>query len=81
VSGSNAHLLSGELSTLLTGRHIKVELFPFDVAGYRTLRSKASTSEYLKRGGFPEPATSEDGEGRAKWILSFMENTARCPFK
>ena len=30
ISGSNAHLLSGELSTTLTGRHITVELFPFD---------------------------------------------------
>lgn len=29
VTGSNSHLLSRELSTHLTGRHISLELFPF----------------------------------------------------
>lgn len=29
VTGSNAHLLSGEFATALTGRHLTVELFPF----------------------------------------------------
>ena len=29
VSGSNAHLLSGELGSTLTGRHLVIELFPF----------------------------------------------------
>jgi len=32
VTRSNSELLSGELSSSLTGRHLTVELFPFDVA-------------------------------------------------
>ncbi|MYF00497.1 MAG: ATP-binding protein [Gammaproteobacteria bacterium] len=62
ISGSNAHLLSGELSTVLTGRHVTVELFPFDPAEFRKLRPKASLADYLHHGGFPEPVGSEDGD-------------------
>lgn len=62
ISGSNAHLLSGELSTVLTGRHVTLELFPFDPAEFRKLRPKASLADYLHRGGFPEPVGSEDGD-------------------
>lgn len=34
ITGSNAHLLSGELSTHLTGRHINFTLFPFSFKEY-----------------------------------------------
>lgn len=62
VSGSNAHLLSGELSTVLTGRHITVELFPFDFAEYRHLQADQTVAGYLHRGGFPEPIASDAGD-------------------
>ena len=60
ISGSNAHLLSGELATVLTGRHITVELFPFDLHEYRLARQHASLTDYLHEGGFPEPISSKD---------------------
>ena len=62
VSGSNAHLLSGELSTVLTGRHITVELFPFDFAEYLRLQADQTVAGYLHRGGFPEPIASGAGD-------------------
>lgn len=34
ITGSNAHLLSGELATHLTGRHIDFTLFPFSFREY-----------------------------------------------
>src|SRR3989338_951203 len=36
VSGSNAHLLSRELGTLLTGRHLDLTVFPLSFAEYLT---------------------------------------------
>ena len=62
VSGSNAHLLSGELSSVLTGRHITVELFPFDFSEFRSVHPDADLPEYLHRGGFPEPITSDEAD-------------------
>ena len=62
VSGSNAHLLSGELSTVLTGRHITVELFPFDYAEFLCLHAGETVADYLHRGGFPEPLASDAGD-------------------
>ena len=61
VSGSNAQLLSGELSSVLTGRHITVVLFPFDFAEFRHLHADGTLEEYLDRGGFPEPLASDAG--------------------
>ena len=62
VSGSNAHLLSGELSSVLTGRHITVELFPFDFSEFRSVHPDADLPEYLHRGGFPEPIASDEAD-------------------
>jgi uncharacterized protein len=53
VTGSNASLLSGELGSALTGRHIQVELFPFDYQEYAQTRKKASFKSFLMEGGFP----------------------------
>jgi predicted AAA+ superfamily ATPase len=58
LTGSNASLLSRELGSALTGRHISKELFPFS---YREcLRFTGQTpgaqslDAYLDQGGFPE---------------------------
>jgi predicted AAA+ superfamily ATPase len=60
VTGSNAHLLSGELGSSLTGRHHTIELFPFDFAEFRIARPKGSLDDYLSCGGFPAAVASPD---------------------
>jgi hypothetical protein len=58
ITGSNASLLSKELGTKLTGRHIRHELFPFSYKeALKFLNKKPSLKtfkEYLLNGGFPE---------------------------
>jgi hypothetical protein len=54
VTGSNATLLSGEMSSALTGRHLTVEVYPFDLGELRVARPRTTVRDYLRRGGFPE---------------------------
>lgn len=58
ITGSNASLLSRELGTHLTGRHLSTELFPFSYSEFskfkRTKKEEASFSEYLRQGGMPD---------------------------
>lgn len=58
ITGSNASLLSRELGTKLTGRHINKELFPFsyhEFCDYQTIeKDEQSLKRYLEIGGFPQ---------------------------
>lgn len=58
ITGSNASLLSNDLGTRLTGRNLRLELFPFSYPEYLEYTGKEnldeSFHEYLSRGGFPE---------------------------
>lgn len=58
ITGSNASLLSRELGTKLTGRHINKELFPFsyrEFLGFKGLQNdEKSLQKYMNTGGFPE---------------------------
>jgi len=58
ITGSNASMLSVEMGTHLTGRHLSVELFPFSYTEYIHFLKKESNSEaveaYLHSGGIPE---------------------------
>ena len=58
ITGSNASLLSKELGTRLTGRHLRFELFPFSFREMLTLINEksgiGSFEFYFNNGGFPE---------------------------
>lgn len=65
VTGSNSKLLSKELATHLTGRHIPTTVLPFsfqeylkakriDAANLTTQEFEATLLEYLGTGGYPE---------------------------
>ena len=66
VTGSNASLLSQELGTKLTGRHISKELFPFsftEFCQFMHLPLNADSVElYLKQGGFPQYLKTQENE-------------------
>lgn len=58
ITGSNASLLSRELGTKLTGRHITKELFPFSYLEFCEYlnypKNAESVKSYLTLGGFPQ---------------------------
>ena len=58
ITGSTASLVSKELGTRLTGRHLKQELFPFSYSEFLNFTSRKkeaqSFGEYMRKGGFPE---------------------------
>ena len=64
VTGSNATMLSAELGTHLTGRHLDLELQPFSYGEFLRFTGAEASPEsvlaYLERGGFP--AYLEAGE-------------------
>jgi len=76
IAGSNAKLLSSELTTRLSGRYFKIELYPFSFKefldfkkiDYRKNDTKnkvkilKSFDYYLKNGGFPEFIQFKDSE-------------------
>ncbi len=78
VSGSNGHLLSGELGSALTGRHLMVELFPFSFTEARRIDATLELRRYLDAGGFPEPMTSPDGDRlRRQYFNDIVERDVR----
>ncbi|SBV97531.1 conserved hypothetical protein [uncultured Dysgonomonas sp.] len=58
ITGSNASMLSVELGTHLTGRHLSMELFPFSYSEFIQFKGldngEDAVIEYLKMGGIPE---------------------------
>lgn len=86
ITGSNAKLLSSELATHLTGRHHKIELFPFSFKDWCTINevdySRLTTKnkgllskaygEYFHQGGFPELISSE--ENPKEYIGSLIDS-------
>ncbi len=58
ITGSNASLLSRELGTRLTGRHLNFELYPFSYNEYLLFFNSSPTAEtflqFIEKGGFPE---------------------------
>ena len=86
ITGSNAKLLSTELATHLTGRHHKIELFPFSFKDWCSIKdveytrlttknkgllSKAD-EEYFRQGGFPELISGE--ENPKEYISTLIDN-------
>ncbi len=79
VTGSNAQLLSGELSGVLTGRHLTLELFPFDFSEFLQARRKGTLEDYLHNGGFPEPLFLDDGDRlRQQYFSDIIERDIRA---
>ena len=71
ITGSNAHLLSGELATLLSGRYVEISILPLSFAEYYELvggNKRDAWQNYFKYGGFPYAASLEDDDIRTDYL-------------
>ncbi len=75
LTGSNAHMLSGELATLLSGRYVEIKMLPLSFQEY--VSSTGSTddlsrkyAEYLETGAFPYVL---ELKGHSREIRDYLE--------
>ena len=78
VTGSNAHLLSTELSTYLSGRYVTLDVFPFSYAEYLAYfgkeRNASSFAAYLDHGGLPELYRLEGSEIQRNYVSTLRDS-------
>lgn len=81
VTGSNSTLLSGELATLLTGRTVEFEIFPFsfyEMKQYFQINGKEFSDDlfmdYLKWGGFPLRFDYPEEAAVHKYLMNLYES-------
>ena len=82
VTGSNSYLLSGELTTKLTGRYVEFELFPFNFEEYLGMKKfygKAidpnlliELNNYLNEGGFPKTIQYDSIVDKRTYVRSIV---------
>lgn len=53
ITGSNADMLSSELSTYLAGRYVEILIHPFSFKEFKLLYSNSNFNDYLTFGGIP----------------------------
>lgn len=77
ITGSNAYLLSSELSTLLSGRYIEIKMYPLSFKeylifnNYNTDNINEKFNEYLKYGGLPAITLIKDNN---ELVLSYLND-------
>ena len=81
ITGSNAYLLSSELSTLLSGRYIEIKMYPLSFKeylifnNYDNLNLGDKFNEYLKYGGLPAITLIKNNNELVMSYLNDIYNT------
>jgi len=79
ITGSNAKLLSSELSTLISGRYVEIEMYPLSYAEFLEFHEAENDDKafqsYLKFGGFPSIVELGENVDRVNDILDGIYNT------
>lgn len=79
ITGSNAHMLSGELATLLSGRYITIEMLPLSfeeyLEGVGNDNIERKYRDYLRYGSFPFILQFKGNEEQIRNYLDGLYNT------
>lgn len=82
ITGSNSYLLSGELTTKLTGRYIEFEMFTLSFDEYLAMKSflnkdvydiNTEFSTFLLHGGFPKTLEYDSPEDKRTYVKSVID--------
>ncbi|MFA7140769.1 MAG: ATP-binding protein [Proteiniphilum sp.] len=77
ITGSNSKMLSGELATLLSGRYVSFEVFPYSYSEYLGIteqdRGKQSYMAYMDGGGLPELFMLQKQELKRNYISAIKD--------
>ena len=79
VTGSNANLLSGELATLLSGRYVKFDIFPFtykEYVAYLGLDPKDEKvfMDYIIFGGMPQTFNFSNPKEKEALLIDILDS-------
>ncbi len=81
VTGSNSKLLSGEISTYLTGRYVMIPVYTLSFKEYLSFKNdpnktaKEHLQEYIRLGGFPLVASSSFDEHSSYSVVADIYNS------
>ncbi len=82
LTGSNAYMLSTELSTYLSGRYVEIKMFPLSfqefLRFYTPKEQKTETqmlAQYIKLGGMPSLVDYDFQESQSQKVLDGIYNT------
>ena len=77
ITGSNSEMLSGELSSLLSGRYVKFTVFPFsfdEYVGFNSIeKTRANYIDYLQNGGLPELSNLPNEETKRFYLVALQD--------
>jgi predicted AAA+ superfamily ATPase len=80
ITGSNAHMLSGELATLLSGRYVEIRMLPLSFAEYLDFvgaegNIREKFTDYLSFGSFPYVAALGQDKPVIRGYIDGIYNT------
>ncbi|MBE6525740.1 MAG: ATP-binding protein, partial [Thermoplasmata archaeon] len=79
ITGSNSVMFSSKLTTLLSGRSVTMEMFPFSYSEFleytRLSDSSSTITEYMTYGGFPLALMVRDSKESETAVLEGIYNT------
>lgn len=83
ITGSNSYMLSGELSTVLTGRYVDFEMFTLTFEEYLKMKAfynqpvsgniTEELDNYVLEGGFPKALDYERIEDKRQYVKSVIQ--------
>lgn len=83
ITGSNSYLLSGELTTKLTGRYLEYEMFPLSFDEYEDIKRffnkpinnnpSIELNAYILEGGFPRTVQIDDISAKRTYVKGVVE--------